>query len=101
MGGCCRGICIWLETITLEDAPWLYVGSVLQNDLKPAGVKRYVEMTQRFFFPPGQQLSQGQLHSAPKTQPVLQQARSGNTCHHKSNLSGSSQTRSSFSSCIK
>lgn len=48
MGGCGRGICIWLGTITLENAPWLYVVIVWLNDLRLAGVKRYGN-EQRFF----------------------------------------------------
>lgn len=51
MGGCGRGICIWLETITLENAPWLYVVIVWLNDLRLAGVKRYVEMNKGYFYP--------------------------------------------------
>ena len=34
MAGCGRGICIWLETIILENAPWLQVVIVWLNDLK-------------------------------------------------------------------
>lgn len=53
MGGCGRGICIWLETITLENAPWLYVVIVWLNDLRIAGVKRYMEINKGgSFFPP-------------------------------------------------
>lgn len=44
MGGCGRGICIWLETIILENALWLHVVIVWLNDLRLAGVKRCMEM---------------------------------------------------------
>lgn len=49
MGGCGRGICIWLETIILEDAPWLHVVIVWLNDLRLSGVKRHVEMNKGMF----------------------------------------------------
>lgn len=37
MGGCGRGICIWLETIILENVPWLHVVIVWLNALRLAG----------------------------------------------------------------
>lgn len=37
MGGCGRGICIWLGTIMLENAPWLHVVIVWLNDLRLTG----------------------------------------------------------------
>lgn len=49
MGGCGRGICIWLETIILENAPWLHVVIVWLNDLRLAGVKRGMEMNKGMF----------------------------------------------------
>lgn len=44
MGGCGRGICIWLETIILENVPRLHVVIVWLNDLRLAEFKRCMEM---------------------------------------------------------
>lgn len=56
MGGCGRGICIWLETIILENAPYVVIVSL--DDLRLVEVKRSVEMNKGLFSFPRPLLSE-------------------------------------------